>query len=312
MTSYSPGQDVEPALTIAGGMTVLSGNTYKAFRLPCDFTISQFSTLTFEFQSPKQFEVQGIGIARQTHDYTQEVQFKVYGTQTPDLNWVVAEQYQGSGKWQKYVFRLAEYLQLHEPYYYLTLIHDCDSNAVSASAFTDISLQSALDFDAMPVSPAVGQDSNPMLTTSASSAVLHGSTWKAFELPSEFFVSRSYASLSFEFQSWGECEIHGIGLATGSANDIRPIVLFQVYGTQTSTESWVVKVAEQYYGTGDWQPYRIWLADYLELDLNTVHFIMLAHDCDEVLQSDSAFRNVVLSQAPGPASDEGDTMGTAV
>ncbi|MGK7931313.1 MAG: cadherin domain-containing protein, partial [Microcystaceae cyanobacterium] len=294
LLSYGHNQDLTGTDQFYDGNTLeLTGNNWKALNLT--HTITTDSTLTFEFKSEQQGEIQGIGLDNNTK--LDQQFFQLYGTQdfgNQDFT------YTDVGNWQRFTINLSDYYQMGSVQNHLTFANDDDSNSASDSQFRNIKLSytepsnsfevtvndSTQTYEAQDVQSYGGtrQDSSGSWLFSDSTTInLAGNNWKALDLS---YTITADSLLTFEFKSEQQGEIQGIGLDNNTKLDRR---FFKLYGTQDFGNQDFT-----YTDVGNWQRFTISLSDYYQID-SVQNYLTFANDDDSNSASDSQFRQIEIN-----------------
>jgi hypothetical protein len=130
-SSYAGNQDqVRNQTVLDDGATVgFAGNTWR--KMAFDYTLTADTMLSFDFRSPVEGEVHGIGFDNDNL-WNAEL-YQVYGTQTGP--WAGnGDLYTGNGDWQSFAISIGEYLG-HGDKLYLTFMNDHDSGARNGESY---------------------------------------------------------------------------------------------------------------------------------------------------------------------------------
>jgi hypothetical protein len=302
-TSYDPNQDITGKFnTSADKQEVeIQGNTWKKLDIG-NYDITEYTMLTFEYQSTKLGEIQGIGFDTNNSFITANDGpnlFQLAGTQNVGVsdfkNYTI-----GSG-WKSYTINVGDYLS--GSFKYLTLANDHDvANPLSNSVFRNIAIyesEVAVNINGItsnytPTSYDPNQDITGKFNTSADKqeVEIQGNTWKKLDIGN--YDITDYTMLTFEYQSTVKGEIQGIGFDTNNSfstpNDAPN--LFQLAGTQNVG----VSDFKNYTIGSGWKSYTINVGDYLSG--GSFNYLTLANDHDVVNPlSNSGFRNIALYES---------------
>lgn len=282
--TYTPtafgNQDVNPTMTIEdGGNTLhLKGNSWKKILIP--YTITSYTVLEFDFKSPVQGEVQGIGLDNDetiTEGYTH----KLYGIQSWGIDVPYYRYANSAPNWRHYRILLGEYYTGNM--LYLVFVNDHDvSNPTGESYFSNVKVfedasASAqppvdVDFDDYTISPYDGSSQSPDLTLTLedSGDTLHmlGNGWVKMSLP---YTLTASTVIEFDFKSGAQGEVHAIGF--DADNTMTDTQSFQVYGTQ----DWGLNAFRSSLYASDWKHYRIPVGKHYT---GVMHYIFFANDHD--------------------------------
>ncbi|WP_295885551.1 thrombospondin type 3 repeat-containing protein [uncultured Thiohalocapsa sp.] len=298
--SYGGTQDnagVVPVITDGGDTLSLTGNAWKQVQLATPYQVTSQTVLELTFASPVEGEIQGIGFDTDSIISANRT-FQVYGTQNwgilPDANFA---EYPGSGT-VTYQIPVGEYYT--GSFGRLFFANDDDGDGTGVSVFGSIRI-----FEAPPETLSVTVDGEQLdlivepydlqqdlgpatVTVDGATLTMVGNAWKKVDLAC---TVGDGTTLSFDFASGTQGEIHGIGLDTDDA--ITSNRTFQVYGTQV----WGILPDANftvYSGSGT-VSYTIPLDDYPGLSGGSFTRLFFAMDDDQVPQNgESVFSNIVL------------------
>ncbi len=126
---------------------------------------------------------------------------------------------------------------------------------------------------------------------------LEGNNWKSLRLPTTYPLTKS-AVLEFEFKSTGEmAEINGIGFDDQTQKIPATARTFQIYGSQ---ETQYNTDFAGYTGKGEYQHYRIPLAQTIDDGLLEPSYIFLVNDADAGQATSVCFRNMRVKDEETP------------
>jgi hypothetical protein len=301
--SYDRYQDITGTFTISGDATEveIQGNTWKKLDIG-NYTITNNTLLTFDYQNTGLGEIQGIGFETNDRfivpDDAQNL-FQLAGSQ--NIGRSEFNNYSTGSGWQSYSISVGDYLS--GTFNYLTLVNDDDvANPLSNSVFRNIELsesnpQLAVNINGTtnnytPTSYDRFQDITGAFTISAdeTEVEIQGNTWKKLDIGNYTITLNTL--LTFEYQSTGLGEIQGIGFETNNRFIVPDDAqnLFQLAGSQNIGRS-----EFNNYSTGSgWQSYSISVGDHLS---GTFNYLTLVND-DDVANplSNGSFRNITLSE----------------
>ncbi|MEN0006761.1 MAG: zinc-dependent metalloprotease [Bacteroidota bacterium] len=121
---------------------------------------------------------------------------------------------------------------------------------------------------------------------------IENNAWKAIDLP---YVVTPQTVIEFDFGSTLQGEIHGIGFDDN--NSISSSKTFKVHGTQ----SWGIRVFDNYSNSGTWRRYTIPVGQYYQGDFIKLFFVA-DHD-GSPRNGNSFFRNLVIYEGTGCQSN---------
>lgn len=132
--SFESGQDGTGSTSVAdGGATVRqSGNQWKY--VDRDYTVTENTTLVFEFNSTSEGEIHGIGLEDDQRQSSDRI-VKLYGTQSwgePVSQFAGLDSYSAGDGWVRYEVPIGELYRDNGdtgPVDYLVFITDCDTNS---------------------------------------------------------------------------------------------------------------------------------------------------------------------------------------
>ena len=300
--SYDTGQDRDGAYRLATGSRtiVLQNNAWKYVSFETRLTDS--SVLTFDFKSTDEGEIHGIGLEDDTSPSSDRI-FKLFGTQN---DWASQyESYSTSDGWVHYEIPVGELYTAsqRQNINYLALVNDLDDGSETsdswfrnvrvfdsdpASTRLDVTIDGATE--SLPVESYGSQDQDGTYEIQDGNETLRltNNTWKY--VPVDFTVT-DQTSVSVEFNSTSEGEIHAIGFETDGAET--PSQFLTLDGTQ----NWGVDYGS--YDTGDgWVEYDIDIDDETGLAGTDISRLVFVND-DDTTNPDgvSLFRNVTVSNA---------------
>ncbi|MBX6312589.1 MAG: hypothetical protein IRY99_06670 [Isosphaeraceae bacterium] len=290
------GQDIAGAAAIedSGATLHLSGNTWKKITLP--YTVTPDTVLEFDFKSPAQGEVQGIGLDDDDNPFNNPPRtFALYGTQPWGLS--AFHDYAGSAPdWKHYIIPVGQYYTGAMNYLTFTMDQDVD-NPTGEAFFRNIRLYEAphtgpINFNnyALQSYGGAGQDIAGAAAIEDSGATLHlsGNTWKKITLP---YTVTPDTVLEFDFKSPAQGEVQGIGLDDDDNPFNNPPRTFALYGTQP----WGLSAFHDYAGSApDWKHYIIPVGQYYTGAMNYLTFTM-DQDVDNPT-GEAFFRNIRLAR----------------
>ncbi len=174
LSSYDPAQDIAPTVAIEddGATLHLTGNTWKKIDFP--YQVSSSTMLEFDFKSPVQGEIHGIGFDDDNH-YSNNRFIRLYGTDVASGDFDI---YATSAPGWKH-YRIPIGLYFTGPMTYLTFINDQDvSSPTAESYFSNITV-----YDAHALSQTNGEGEqiaaltyNSAGTTTVEDALGHSAT----------------------------------------------------------------------------------------------------------------------------------------
>jgi hypothetical protein len=288
VASYGgPTQDVSGSVSLEdNGVTLhLTGNLWKKIDLP--YRVSVNTVLEFDFRSPSQGEIHGIGLDTDLSISANRT-FELYGTQ----NWAISD-------FEDYASQAPGYKHYRIPigqYYsgqmdYLFFVNDHDSGKPTGESFfanVRVLETPTIDFLDHVIESYGGssQDVRGSATVVDDGATLHltGNVWKKIDLPYEVTEN---TVLELYFKSTSQGEIHGIGLDT----DLRISFdrTFELYGTQ----NWANSDFEDYASSAPgYKFYQIPIGQYYTGQMDYLFFVN-DHDVSSP-RAESFFRNVRL------------------
>ncbi len=157
---------------------------------------------------------------------------------------------------------------------------------------------STLDFEGVTVESHGGssQDRGVDVAVDGDALSMTGNGWKSVDYP---VTVTEDTVLEFQFRSYAEGEIHGIGFDTdGGLSENR---LFKLGGTQ----DWGIDAYDNYPGDGEWVTYRIRVGDHFTGDFDRLVF---ANDHDvSGADANSQFRGIKVYDAGAETPVEGVT-----
>lgn len=297
--SYDAGQDRDGAYQYSTGTRTLTlqNNAWKV--VPYETRLTESSVLEFDFKSTDEGEIHGIGLEDDTNPSSDRI-FKLFGTQN---DWASQyESYETSDGWVNYQIPVGELYTAsqRQDIEFLALVNDLDDgSATSDSWFRNIRVYNVgatlLDVtidgttDGLPVEPYGSQDEDGAyeLDDGNETLQLTNNTWKYVPVD---FTATDQTTVSFEFNSTSEGEIHAIGFETDGTETASQFV------TLDGTQSWGVDYGS--YETGDgWVQYDINIDDQTGLSGTDISRLVFVNDDDSPDPSGvSLFRNVTVSK----------------
>ncbi|HET6595753.1 MAG TPA: hypothetical protein VFG81_09030, partial [Anaerolineales bacterium] len=295
--TYTPtpfgSEDVNPTMTIEdGGNTLhLTGNSWKKISLP--YTVTAYTVIEFDFKSPVQGEVHGIGFD-DNQSISSGYTHKLYGTQTWGIN-VPSYRYASfAPNWRHYRIPIGE--EYTGNMLYLVFANDHDvSNPTGESYFSNVQVFEdpslpaqppvEVDFGNYTISPYAGSSESPALnlTIEDNGGALHmvGNGWQKMSLP---YTVTSNTVIEFDYKSSAQGEVQGIGFDADNSRQTEQT--FQLYGT----DAWGLN-AFQYTGYAPgWKHFRIPVGKYYT---GTMRYIFFVNDHDiSNPTSENYFRNL--------------------
>jgi len=234
--SYGGTQDGTSDTQIVDGGATLSmvGNAWKQVELSC--LVGTGTTLSFDFSSGAQGEIHGIGF--DTDDAISEnTTFQLYGTQT----WGIQAYRTYANGTQHYDVAVGDFLSGAFTRLVFAMDHDV-TTPNGEGVFSNIEVTGCLEPAQLDVTVDGTTTSYDVLTyggnqdgasttevlDNGNTLSLVGNAWKQVAVSCTVGAG---TTLSFDFASGTQGEIHGIGFDTDDA--ISPNTTFQLYGTQT-------------------------------------------------------------------------------
>lgn len=295
--TYTPtpfgSEDINPIMTIEdGGNTLhLKGNSWKKISLP--YTVTPYTVVEFDFKSPMQGELQGIGFDN-NEAMSSNFMYKIYGTQSWGINIAYYKYADFAPGWRHYRIPVGE--QYTGEMLYLVFMNDHDvSNPTGESYFSnvkvfeDLSLATQplvdVDFNSYTISPYDGASQSPALTMTIedNGDTLHllGNGWLKMSLP---YAVTTSTVVEFDFKSGLQGDIQGIGFDTDNTQQANRT--FQLYGTQ----AWGMDAFGYSRYASDWKHYRIPVGKYYTGEMRYIFFTN-DHDISNPT-AESYFRNL--------------------
>lgn len=300
ISSYDSSQDRDGEYRVTNGFRAitLSNNAWKY--VPYDAAITSDTVLAFEFRSDDEGEIHGIGLEDDT-DPTSSRVFRLFGTQ----NWGIDYgDYAAGDGWVRYEIPVGELYAGSQrgDADYLAFVNDLDDGSgTSESRFRNVRVyepptpQFRLTVDGTSERRTVrgygSQDADGAfeLREDGETLRLSNNTWRWVSLNRTI---TDETTVSVEFNSTAEGEIHGIGFETDDSETESRFV--RLYGTQ----NWGTKYGS--YGTGDgWQRYEFVVDDQTAADLTGTDISRLVFVNDDDTSDPTAvstFRNVTVSE----------------
>jgi hypothetical protein len=295
--TYTPtpfgSEDINPIMTIEdGGNTLhLKGNSWKKISLP--YTVTPYTVVEFDFKSPIQGEVQGIGFDN-NETMSSNYMYKFYGTQSWGINIAYYKYANYAPGWRHYRIPVGE--QYTGNMLYLVFMNDHDISSPTGESyfsnvkvFEDLSLAAQppvdVDFNNYTISPYDGAAQSPALTMTIedNGDTLHmlGNGWLKMSLP---YTVTMNTIIEFDFKSGSQGEIQGIGFDTDNTQQANRT--FQLYGTQ----AWGMDAFGYSRYTPEWKRYRIPVGKYYTGEMRYIFFVN-DHDISSPT-AESYFRNL--------------------
>lgn len=297
--SYGSNQDGggEYRNTTGSRTLVLEDNNWKFVPFDREYTTS--SVLAFDFKSTDEGEIHGIGLENDKSPSSDRI-FKLFGTQS---GW--ADQYGSystSDGWVHYEIPVGELYGTAEldNAAYLAFVNDLDDASETSDAwFRNIRVYNAsatqmkLTVDGTTEQKTIqgygsqDSDGNFELQNDGDTLKLENNTWKYV---STDFTVDSQTTISFEFKSSSEGEIHGIGFETDEDETESRFV------TLHGTQDWGVSYDTYQKGDG-WVEYEINIDSETNTNLagTTISNLVFVNDDDGAGTGVSQFRNVTVS-----------------
>jgi hypothetical protein len=290
-------QDVNPVMTIEdnGNTLHLKGNSWKKISLP--YTVTPNTVLEFDFKSPAQGEVHGIGFdndEKMSDGYTH----KLYGTQ----GWGLTNSFyrydpSAQEEWRHYRIPIGDHYTGNM--LYLVFVNDHDiSNPTAESYFgnvqvfeddpnTPLSPPILVDYNNYIISPYSGFNQSPALTMtieeSGTAMRMVGNGWLKMSFP--YLVTESTV-IEFDFKSASQGNIHGIGFDDN--NSYQQDRTFSLHGTQ----AWGMNAFRYSLYAPEWKHYRIPVGKYYT---GMMRYIFFTNDHDvSSPTAESYFKNLTI------------------
>lgn len=261
----------------------LQGNAYQY--LETDYTIDKDTFIEFEFKASEEAEIQGIAFLgeNEDNDWYQNT-IKLFGSQdVPGEYDPQIQRYELGGGWQRYRIALGhvkngQFLGLNKK---IVFVSDSDrpqgNRYPGDSSFRDVNLykNNVVDFSSTPIISVSqdNQDSASGNTTLVADNMLRieGNSWKRITLP---HLIDENTILEFEFKATEQAEIHTL-LFTKEPDYKKEFAHIRLWGTQFAD----ALSHDRYNGEGEWQQFRINLADYIK-DYGKANYLYLIQDSD--------------------------------
>jgi len=293
ITPYGSGQNPQGELTLCiedNGFTLhLAGNGWQKISFP--YTITANTILEFDFRSPDQGEVHGLGFD-DNNDITDGRMFQVYGTQAHGVT--TFNDYAGSApNWKHYKIRVGDHFTGNTLYLTFANDHDAPATPTAESFFANVRVYEATVINFLTLSPGpYGSGQNPAgeLTVAIEDAgfTLHltGNGWRKVDLP---VTITQETILEFDFRSPAQGEVHGVGF--DDDHNLQSARMFEVYGT----DPYGVTLFNDYAGSApNWKHYKIRVGDYLPTSSNLFVTFANDHDAPVTPTAEGYFRNVTI------------------
>lgn len=297
--NYTPtpfgSEDVKPTMTIEdGGNTLhLKGNSWKKISLP--YTVTAYTVIEFDFNSPAPGEVHGIGFD-DNQSISSGYTHKLYGTQGWGIDIPQYRYATSSPNWRHYRIPIGEHYTGNMLYLVFANDHDVanptgEGYFSNVRVFEDPSLPAQppmdVNFNSYTLSPYAGASESPALslTIEDNGDTLHmvGNGWQKLSLP---YTVTSSTVLEFDYKSTAQGEVQGIGFDSDNSRQMNQT--FQLYGT----DPWGLN-AFQYAGyASEWKHFRIPAGKYYTGDMR---YLFFANDHDIANPtSENYFRNITI------------------
>lgn len=296
--SYGESQDDDGDYrTTNGGRTLhLQNNGWKY--VPYETEVTSESVLAFDFKSTDEGEIHGIGFEDDTSPSSDRI-FKLFGTQS---GWADQyERYNTTDGWVHYEIPVGNLYSgsQRQNLQYVAFVNDLDdASETSDSWFRNVRVQDsgatrlsvAIDgtTEHLPIKGYGSQDSDGthQLQDDGETLRLTNNTWKY--VPVNLTVT-DQTTVSFEFNSTSEGEIHAVGFETDDSQTESQFVRLD------GTQHWGVEYGT--YDTGDgWVRYEITIDDQTNLAGTDISRLVFVNDDDGDASGVSLFRNVTVSK----------------
>lgn len=298
--SYPPtafgNQDVQPTMTIEdGGNTLhLKGNSWKKISLP--YTVTPYTVLEFDFKSPAQGEVHGIGFDN-NETMSEGYTYKLYGTQNWGINIPFYRYTSFAPGWRHYRIPVGEHFTGNM--IYLVFVNDHDvSNPTAESYFGNVKVFEdpsaaaqppvTVDFSSYTISPYDGAAESPALTMTIedNGSTLHMAGNGKLKISLPYLVTESTV-IDFDFKGNVQGEVQGIGFDDNNGQQENRT--FSLYGTQ----NWGLDAFRYSIYAPGWKHYRIPVGKYYT---GLMRYIFFMNDDDVASPpiDESYFKNLSI------------------